>query len=96
MPALLPDDLREALEEGLFRVAYTERRGVAPVVKGFRSAGQEERWIAAQLFYVGATRAMVRLYLTGHEDSRFVRVARAYAEDLAPRAARGAKPGAHR
>lgn len=39
------------------------------------------------LFYVAATRAMARQYITGVEASRFMSVARAYAEVLAGRAA---------
>jgi superfamily I DNA/RNA helicase len=38
------------------------------------------------LFYVAATRAMARQYITGLETSRFVSVARTYAEVLAGRA----------
>lgn len=46
-----------------------------------KSAREEERTRRC-LFYVGATRAMVRLYLTGLDSARFVQNARAYAAEL--------------
>ncbi|MCK8497345.1 AAA family ATPase [Myxococcus fulvus] len=57
-----------------------------------RNARENER-IRRAMFYVGATRAMKRQYLTGVKGARFLRVAASYVETLSGLAPTGAEAG---